>query len=285
MNGLTPDEWKTHFSLWAISAAPLWAGIDLRKMTDTARDVFLNKEVIAIDQDPLGIAARKVDSRIAAMDHPGVSIQLCEHADVWTYNNTDLTLRSNHLCASIEDCSTKAGGKTIMWECVGSAGGCPKNQMYDVINNTHSILFSSKISNMCLTATDKQAKAIVVQQSCDKSNDLQQWIQSGHGNLQLLGTDLCMSIGGGLVDGEVWYKRLSAPSSHSAVAVLFFNPNNDQSANVTLNFKNIGLDSDRPNSITLHDLWQHTDLPPVKDFSYSAKLSPHQIQFLKITQT
>ena len=50
MNGLTVDEWKTHFSLWAISAAPLWAGIDLTKANQSAIDIFLNKEVIAVDQ-------------------------------------------------------------------------------------------------------------------------------------------------------------------------------------------------------------------------------------------
>jgi hypothetical protein len=52
MKGLSVDEWKTHFSLWAISAAPLWAGIDLTKANQSAIDIFLNTEVIAIDQVP-----------------------------------------------------------------------------------------------------------------------------------------------------------------------------------------------------------------------------------------
>ena len=52
--GMTPDEQRTHFSLWAILAAPLIAGNDLTKMSPETKSILLNKEVIAIDQDPLG---------------------------------------------------------------------------------------------------------------------------------------------------------------------------------------------------------------------------------------
>jgi alpha-galactosidase len=54
-NGLTPAENRTHFSLWAMMASPLMAGNDLRKMTADTRAVLTNGEVIAIDQDALGI--------------------------------------------------------------------------------------------------------------------------------------------------------------------------------------------------------------------------------------
>jgi alpha-galactosidase len=52
--GLSPAESRAHFSLWCILAAPLMAGNDVRKMSDEVRDILTNKEVIAIDQDPLG---------------------------------------------------------------------------------------------------------------------------------------------------------------------------------------------------------------------------------------
>ena len=48
------DEYKTHFSLWCMLAAPLMAGNDLREMTPETKTILLNKEVIAIDQDSLG---------------------------------------------------------------------------------------------------------------------------------------------------------------------------------------------------------------------------------------
>lgn len=51
---LTYDENLTHFSMWAISAAPLMAGNDLRNMTDEVKEILTNPDVIAINQDSLG---------------------------------------------------------------------------------------------------------------------------------------------------------------------------------------------------------------------------------------
>jgi alpha-galactosidase len=51
---LTLDENRTHMSLWALLAAPLLAGNDLSKMKPETAQILTNREVIAIDQDPLG---------------------------------------------------------------------------------------------------------------------------------------------------------------------------------------------------------------------------------------
>lgn len=58
--GLTEEECRTHFSLWSMLAAPLFAGNDLRNMTNTTREILTNREIIAIDQDPLGVTGHKV---------------------------------------------------------------------------------------------------------------------------------------------------------------------------------------------------------------------------------
>jgi alpha-galactosidase len=52
--GLTDAESRAHFSLWCMLAAPLIAGNDVRHMSDATRAILTNKEVIALDQDPLG---------------------------------------------------------------------------------------------------------------------------------------------------------------------------------------------------------------------------------------
>jgi alpha-galactosidase len=52
--GMSDVEYRSHFSLWAIMAAPLIAGNDVRTMSLATRDILLNTEVIAVDQDPLG---------------------------------------------------------------------------------------------------------------------------------------------------------------------------------------------------------------------------------------
>ncbi|MET7934910.1 NPCBM/NEW2 domain-containing protein [Streptomyces sp. NPDC005322] len=52
--GMTDTEYRSHFSLWSIMAAPLLIGTDLRKATPETYEILGNREVIAIDQDPLG---------------------------------------------------------------------------------------------------------------------------------------------------------------------------------------------------------------------------------------
>jgi alpha-galactosidase len=58
--GMTPTEYRSHFSLWAMMASPLMAGNDIANMDESTRSILLNKEVIAVDQDPLGQQGRRV---------------------------------------------------------------------------------------------------------------------------------------------------------------------------------------------------------------------------------
>ena len=57
--GMTVPEYRAHFSLWAILAAPLIAGNDLRDMKPEIREILTQKEVIAVDQDPAGIEGHR----------------------------------------------------------------------------------------------------------------------------------------------------------------------------------------------------------------------------------
>jgi alpha-galactosidase len=54
-NGMTEAEDRTHFTMWAMQAAPLIAGNDFRKMSKQTLQILTNKEVIAVDQDVLGV--------------------------------------------------------------------------------------------------------------------------------------------------------------------------------------------------------------------------------------
>ena len=58
--GMTNDEYKTHFSLWAMLAAPLIAGNDVRNLSDDTKAILLNKDVIAVDQDSKGVEATRI---------------------------------------------------------------------------------------------------------------------------------------------------------------------------------------------------------------------------------
>jgi alpha-galactosidase len=58
--GMTMTEYRAHFSLWCLLAAPLMAGNDVRNMTPAIKAILTNKEVIAVDQDPLGKEGTRV---------------------------------------------------------------------------------------------------------------------------------------------------------------------------------------------------------------------------------
>ncbi|KAL2578282.1 hypothetical protein AAZX31_16G196500 [Glycine max] len=58
--GMNKSQYIVHFSLWAISKAPLIIGCDVRNMTEDTKEILSNTEVIAVNQDPLGKQGKKV---------------------------------------------------------------------------------------------------------------------------------------------------------------------------------------------------------------------------------
>ena len=60
--GMTTDEYETHFSLWCLMKAPLLIGCDVSNMSDDTLRILTNKEVIAINQDKLGVQGNKKKS-------------------------------------------------------------------------------------------------------------------------------------------------------------------------------------------------------------------------------
>jgi len=61
-NGMSVNEDRAHFTLWCMMAAPLILGNDITKMSQETRDIILNKRVIAIDQDKLGVQGLRLKS-------------------------------------------------------------------------------------------------------------------------------------------------------------------------------------------------------------------------------
>src|SRR3546814_15365963 len=58
--GMSEDEYVTHMTLWAIQAAPLIMGHDLRQTPASALRLLKNRDVIAVDQDAKGVQGRVV---------------------------------------------------------------------------------------------------------------------------------------------------------------------------------------------------------------------------------
>ncbi|XP_031405460.1 alpha-galactosidase-like isoform X3 [Punica granatum] len=58
--GMTTEEYRSHFSIWALAKAPLLIGCDIRAMENATPDLLSNKEVIDVNQDKLGVQGKKV---------------------------------------------------------------------------------------------------------------------------------------------------------------------------------------------------------------------------------
>jgi alpha-galactosidase len=97
--GMTGAEYRTHFSLWSMLAAPLMAGNDLQTMSAETRDILTNREVIAVDQDALGREATR------AFENAGVEVWTRPLADgglaVGLFNRNALEKRSGFTWSAI----------------------------------------------------------------------------------------------------------------------------------------------------------------------------------------
>jgi len=62
-NGMSVNEDRAHFTLWCMLAAPLIAGNDLRNMPKETLEILTQKDVIAVDQDPLGIQGLRYSAK------------------------------------------------------------------------------------------------------------------------------------------------------------------------------------------------------------------------------
>ncbi len=58
--GCSDNEYKTHFSLWCMMGSPLMIGCDIRKANQTTKDILLNRDLIAINQDPESRGAYRI---------------------------------------------------------------------------------------------------------------------------------------------------------------------------------------------------------------------------------
>ncbi|CAN6195390.1 unnamed protein product [Urochloa humidicola] len=58
--GMTTEEYRSHFSIWALVKAPLLIGCDIRAMSNETKEILSNQNVIAVNQDELGVQGHKV---------------------------------------------------------------------------------------------------------------------------------------------------------------------------------------------------------------------------------
>ncbi|KAK1399320.1 Alpha-galactosidase [Heracleum sosnowskyi] len=101
--GMTYQEYRAHFSIWALMKAPLLIGCDVRNMDRKTLEILSNREVIAVNQDELGVQGRKVN--VTGTDG-------CQQ--VWAG-----PLSGNRMVVALWNRCSKAGTIKVTWDVLG----------------------------------------------------------------------------------------------------------------------------------------------------------------------
>ena len=100
---MSDEEDRSYFSLWSLSKSPLIIGTDIRKMSNTTLSIYSNPEVIAINQDPLGVQGKKLKvftSPLSSKTNP-LRFSVCSRLEMlssrqgWIYHSTKEQIRSS----------------------------------------------------------------------------------------------------------------------------------------------------------------------------------------------
>ena len=62
-NGLSYEEQRSQMTMWSIMAAPIMISSDIRKMSNETKELYLNKDMIAINQDSLGVQGHRISDK------------------------------------------------------------------------------------------------------------------------------------------------------------------------------------------------------------------------------
>jgi hypothetical protein len=104
--GMSADEDRAHFGMWAMLAAPLIAGNDIRSMSATTKAIMTNPDVIAVNQDPLGKQATVVAT-------PGTNLE------IWSKQLSGTNTRA----VALFNRSGAAASMTVQWTTIGLSAG------------------------------------------------------------------------------------------------------------------------------------------------------------------
>ena len=279
--GMTLTEYKSHFSLWAISKAPLLIGCDVTTMTQEIKDILTNPEVIAINQDALGKQGRKIKStKLSLPDdykpnlvESELEIVKCNGGieQKW-YIGEDGSIKNNNndnLCIDIPNC-VDYDTKVKTYRChIGDTESCSgsKNQMWIYFNKT---IISQMNTSKCLDIYNHEGPSVQTF-PCDGSES-QKW-EYDEIEHTLKSKGKCLSSLVETETTEVWAGSLSDGS----YAVLLLN-RGSFAATVEITWKEIGF---KEKKAKLRDLWEKIDMGTYEE-RYYIFLKSHDSQLLKI---
>ena len=282
--GMSNEEYKSHFGLWAITKAPLLIGCDITSMSNETKDILTNPEVIAINQDSLGQQAHKI--KYEKLELPAdykyelspreVEVAECNgrKEQKW-YINEDGSIRNNNedLCIEINDChSYNDQLRTNKCHLGKKDGYCGESKNQEWIYHKENKTISSKLyPDQCFDVYNFEGP--VVQNFPCHYGDNQKW-EYDENEHTLKSSGKCLTIYTNEESKEVWAGNLSDGS----YVVLLLN-RGSLTNELEVNWTEIGFNE---TEAKIRDLWKREDLGKFKN-GYKINLTTHTSQLLKIT--
>ena len=279
--GLTFEEEKIHFGLWCLSKAPLLIGCDVTNMSKQVFELLTNPELIAINQDKLGIQGHKIKTEQPKDDGNDeylkdgniLLVKDCtgRNEQKWSVNNDgSITSMGSNFCIDIPNCNNGWAQIDIFSCHLGDRHSCSesKNQMWELKSDGG---IASKMNNYCLDVYDHHGPFVQTFPCTGGPN--QKWVYDSNTHTIKNGQK-CLTVTTALELLEVWAGRLS----DNSYAVMLLNRGTRKS-NMIARWKEIGLPA---GNALVRDLFARKDLGTFTD-SYTTTVEPHSSVFLKIT--
>ena len=282
--GMTTTEYKTHFSLWAISKAPLLIGCDVTNMSNDTWNILTNKEVIAINQDKLGEQGRKIkitnltlpNGYESKLEESNLELVECngKKEQKW-YIREDGSISNNNedLCMKVIT-GLRRGTQVYTQKCIKNLklSKDPEAKKQKWIYSFENKTIITELDNKCLDLYDPKIN-ILGTHECNKMESQQWEYDEEEHTFKSMGK--CLATAAAVEQTEVWAGNLSDGS----MAVLLVNRAYYET-NVEVTWKELGLNY---TNVSVRDLWEQKDLGVFLD-GYKIKLATHDSKLLKVSE-
>eukprot|EP00054_Salpingoeca_dolichothecata_P021598 m.138683 g.138683 ORF g.138683 m.138683 type:complete len:461 (+) comp24042_c0_seq1:349-1731(+) len=300
---MTVTEWEAHFSLWAVMKSPLVLGNDPRHMSSEVLSILSNKEVIAVNQDPLGIQAKRISSSPAPGSNDAGSTAKLYLANCsaslalqqqFVIDKDQIQLKADGRCVEVWACQT-------LWPWWISVSPCKSRlRVRTNKNNTKSYHQSTCKGNQkwtvhsdgsiestltgCWPHSGGQSSSEACCLSAEGSNPeidkcgwmvnakRQHWTMTSKGQLKNSLNNMCLTLGGNL-------QVFGGPLSGGRFTAVLFNRSENKET-ITVEFEDLGLSS--ATKLEIRDILKHVDLGSFVG-SFSAVVAAHAVVHVILT--
>ncbi|KAK0120538.1 hypothetical protein ONS96_010744 [Cadophora gregata f. sp. sojae] len=210
--GMSDDEYKAHFSMWAMLNSPLLMGNDLRTLSPRALTILNNPAVIAINQDPLAKSAIRIyrNTSVAKDEYAQGEIQ------IWSGKLFGGDQVVAFLNAANEDLEMSASLKEIF---IREAGKAPQVEEEWTVYDLWANRMNDGDAERILEALPEARLAIFAELDWYNSTDIPYELGIINGDPRLLGKNVGTILAHGTLDVKV--------KSHSIEIFRLRSPNRD----------------------------------------------------------